>query len=312
MAKLGNSENSETRRFACTACGQCCDHGPEMELGEATALADRLVTSVIFKAHSIPLDERSERAVEWWREQGSRIPLRSAFAEKRRHLRSFSSRRRSERKNGREVYLTISAAVNDYGGSGCPALVSSRCSIYDRRPLTCRTVPMHYSRPPSVLRDYLDTFTATPGYECDTTNSPVILQGNDIISPELRGYRDRAVALAKADRPWKEHMLSLMDNPDAARRSELPTYEAVLNNTDNGYATMLPMIVAWRVAENAGLIASDDLKSLCIKQLELLQRETERLGSAHVLRELVPLYEAGAAGRGRLASAGILIAYTTA
>lgn len=311
-AMLTDSKDSDARRFACTSCGKCCDLGPEMELSEATALADCFVTSVIFKAHSIPLSERSERALQWWREQGSRIPLRAAFQERRRHLAQFASRRRSERHNGREVYLTISAAVDDYGDSGCPALRQGLCSIYERRPLTCRTVPAHYSRQPSVLQSYIDKFIATPGYECNATSSPVILRGSNIVSPEIRNYRDRAIEVSKADRRWKEHMLSLMDDAEAARRIGLPTYETILGNTDRGYATLLPMIVAWRIAEHRGLISPDELKDICGKQLTLMQKEISRSPSAQNLRELLPLYEAGAAGRGRLDPAGRLIGSRTA
>lgn len=110
----GTAVDGEVRRFACTSCGKCCDRGPEMELSEATALSDIFVTSLIFKARSVPISARTDRAAQWWREQGSRIPLRAAFEEKRRHMAIFASRRRSDRRNEREVYLDISAIVDDY------------------------------------------------------------------------------------------------------------------------------------------------------------------------------------------------------
>ena len=269
-------------------------------MSEATALAGTFVTSLIFKAHSMPLNERTERAAKWWQEQGSRIPLRAAFEEKRRYMALFASRRRSERRNGREVYLEISALVDDYGDGRCPALAGGLCGIYDQRPLTCRTVPLHYSRQPSVLRNYIDLFTATPGYECDTNSSPIVLNGSSIVSPDLRYYRERAIEVAKADRKWKEHMLSFMDDPEAADRVGLPTYESILNNTTNGYATLLPMIVGWRVAEHGGIISSAELRSICDKQVALIKAETARSPLSQALCELLPLYAAGAAGRGRI------------
>lgn len=300
---LGPCSDGEPRRFACTSCGKCCDRGPEIELGEATALADTFVTSLIFKAQSIPLSARTERAARWWREQGSRIPLRAAFEEKRRHLALFASRRRSERRSEREIYLTISAIVDDYGGGRCPMLMGRLCGIYDNRPLTCRTVPLHYSRQPSVLQSYIDQFTATPGYECETTTSPVVLDGSSIVSPDLRHCRDRAVEAARADRAWKAQLLSFMDDPEAASRVGLPTYEAILNNSENNYATLLPMIVGWRVAEYQGIISSAELRSICFKQVALIKAEMARLPSAGKLRTLLPLYEAWAAGRGELGHA---------
>jgi Fe-S-cluster containining protein len=293
----------EVRRFACTSCGKCCDRGPEMELSEATDLADTFVTSLILKTQSVPLDERTHKAAQWWRDQQSRIPLRAAFREKRRHLSQFSSRRRVDRQNGREIYLEISAIVEEYGNASCPALADGRCGIYDHRPLTCRTVPLHYSRQPSALKSYIDRFTKTPGYECNTTTGPVILDGSNVLSADLHRYRDRAVAMAKSDRKWKGFILSFMDDYERADRAGLPTYEAVLANSDHGYATLVPMILAWRVAEAHQIISSTELMGICSKQVTLIKAEIARLPSAANLRELLPLYEAGAVGKPVIAKA---------
>jgi len=267
-----------------------------MELSEATALADRFITSVIFKVHSLPINERSENAATWWRNQGSRIPLRPALEEQRRHLSTFASRRRSERRSDRQIFLTISAVVEDDGRGHCPALVGNLCGIYDMRPLTCRTVPMHYSRPPSVLRDYLDRFASTPGYGCDITQTaPAILDGNRIVDPAIGQLRDEAVRIAKGERAWKEHILLLMDDVEQARAAQLPTYDAVLAQSDNGYATSLPMIVAWRVARKQGLLSADMFEELCRKQASLIKVDMarEREGPAATGRlETLALYEA--------------------
>ncbi|MGY2737129.1 YkgJ family cysteine cluster protein [Sphingomonas sp. UYP23] len=149
---LSAARDDEARRSGCTGCGACCNRGPKMELGETAALASTSIMSVPFKVHSIPLDERSLRARDWWREQGSRIPVRATFEEKRRHLSLFASGRRSERRNQREVSLTTSAMVDDYTTGLCPALEDGRCGICEYRPVTCRTVPLHYSRQPSILQ----------------------------------------------------------------------------------------------------------------------------------------------------------------
>lgn len=283
------------RRFACTSCGACCNKGPEMELSEAAGLADRFITSVLFKVHSLPIDERSERAAAWWRDHGSRIPLRPALEEERRHLSLFASRRRSERRKDRQIFLTISAIVDEDGRGRCPALEGDRCGIYDARPLTCRTVPMHYSRPPSVLASYIDRFAATPGYRCDVTQeAPAILDGNAILDPTIRRHRDEAVALAKSERAWKERMLTLMDDAEQARAARLPTYDAVLANSNEGYATMLPMMVAWRVARTEGILSPDAYVDLCRKQAILIRDEISRRrdhASPASLRETLVLYE---------------------
>ena len=146
----------EARRFACTSCGRCCDRGPEMELGEATRLADTFITALLFRVHSLPTSDRSAWAAQWWRDRQSRIPLRPALDEAQRHLGAFASRRRVDKMRDRQVFLEISAIVHDGGAGHCPALEANLCGIYDRRPLSCRTVPIHYSRAPSMLQAYLD------------------------------------------------------------------------------------------------------------------------------------------------------------
>jgi Fe-S-cluster containining protein len=42
-------------------------------------------------------------------------------------------------------YLMISALAMDTSPGACAALKAGRCSVHDRRPLGCRTVPFHYS-----------------------------------------------------------------------------------------------------------------------------------------------------------------------
>jgi len=243
-----------------------------MELGEATLLADKFITSILFKVHSLPIGDRSEWAGEWWRNRESRIPLRPALDEGQRHLGQFASRRRTDKRRDRQVFLDISAIVDDGGQGRCPALAGYLCSIYETRPLTCRTVPMHYSRAPSTLQSYLDKFAGTPGYKCDTTSSaPIILDGNRVIDPELRGNREKAIAQAKADRRWKEHLVNVMDDDDGAAAAGLPTYDAVLLNSDNGYATLVPMLIAWRIASKESLLSREELRDVCQKQAILIK-----------------------------------------
>jgi len=293
----------EMRRFACTACGRCCDRGPEMELSEATRLAGTFVTSLLFKVHSLPTSERSAWAGDWWRGRDSRIPLRPALDEAQRHLRQFAARR-VDRSRDRQIFFEISAIVDDDGQGRCPALADGLCTIYEVRPLTCRTVPLHYSRAPSTLERALDQFTATSGYRCDTSAAaPAILDGNKVLDPGIEHDRAGAVALAKADRGWKEHLAALMEDAPRAAAAGLPTHDAVLSNSDNGYATLIPMIVAWRVAADAGLLSREELHGLCSKQAGLIRERIKQAGAggpSKALLDMLALYERALSGSHRL------------
>jgi hypothetical protein len=147
-----------------------------------------------------------------------------------------------------------------------------------------------------VLRDYLDRFASTPEYGCDVAQTaPTVLHGNRIIDPAIRQFRDEAIRIAKAERAWKDHMLLLMDEAEQARAAQLPTYDAVLTQSDNGYATLLPMVVAWRVARKQGLLSVGTFEDLCRKQASLIEAEIARTRESppsigHL--ETLALYEA--------------------
>ncbi|MBX7200926.1 MAG: YkgJ family cysteine cluster protein [Rhodospirillaceae bacterium] len=259
------------RHFACTACGKCCTRGPEMELSEATRLADVFITRLMFKLHSLPLDARSARVTLWAKREGSILPARKALAEARAWITRFSLHDETDAINERSLHLTLSA-LPVHGGPGCPALAGDRCGIYARRPACCGTVPFHYSRAPSTLGAYLDAFVRTPGHACDTSKAaPKVLRGGALAGPALVQLRGDGVALAAADRPWKAAIAALVRSADAGRAG-LPSYAEILRNAATG-ATTVPMLAAWRVARREGFMTVPAFEDVCRKQTMLLRAQ---------------------------------------
>lgn len=291
------AEASDTlKRFACTSCGRCCDRGPEMALSEAAELAGTFVTSMLFRVYSLPLAKNAKGVVRWSEAQASTLPASAALEEARRWLGHFSVRDKTDKARGRSLHLTISALTIDREKGRCPALSDNLCGVYAARPLTCRTVPMHYSRPPSVLGNYIDKFAAKPGYACDTSpNAPVVLDGQAIADASVQHAREEALKLAASERAWKTAIMSLMDDPVAALAAGLPTYDAVLRHSDAGSATSVSMLIAWRVAKNAGLMPSGEFEEICRKQATLLTVELSRGAGLDVTANMVAMlsdYEA--------------------
>ena len=164
---------SDVRRFSCTLCGACCNRSPEVELSEAAALCDIFVFRLMFRLVSLP--RFSERG-----------PIGSSdlFYQKKRLLAGHAAAEYSNRKvmlGGKKVesvqYLMISALAVDTSPGACAALKSGRCSIHADRPLSCRSVPFHYSRADGLALADFDRFVATPAYRCDTgKDAPLFLQ----------------------------------------------------------------------------------------------------------------------------------------
>lgn len=261
--------NPTIRRFSCTACGKCCTRGPEMELGEATALADRFIVRLLFKLHSLPPGKASGEAD--------------------RYLKHFSAHADSDGR--RSLHLTISALPVHGGTGACPALKDNRCGIYDRRPLSCRTVPFHYSRSPSALAGYLDQFVKTPGYLCDTSfSAPVVLRDGKVTDPAVEMARAEALALAQTEKEWKAAVVAVVKSP-AADGEGFPGYPDIVRNSDAGGATTVSMYAAWRIAVKAGLLTQTQFDDICEKQAHLLRGEIASGGDAALFRDMLGDYE---------------------
>jgi Fe-S-cluster containining protein len=266
-----------------------------MELGEATALAGRFITRAIFKVHRLPLHEHSQRAVMWWKNQNSNISVGKSLRERRKHLRLFSVHDGVDEAKQLSLHLTVSALTVDLDKGRCPALFGTLCSIYTSRPLTCRTVPMHYSRPSSDLGSYLARFVATADYLCNTSpDAPAVLEGDIICDMRIQEARRRAFELVEAERGWKRRLVVLMEDPVSARSAGLPTLANVLHNSEPGSATSVSMIAAWRAAKNLGTLSSRDFAEVCVKQRRLLRSaiaRTQDRRSMLVLQGMLSEYE---------------------
>jgi Fe-S-cluster containining protein len=296
MEPGGTSSSSQVnahervRRFACTSCGKCCDAGPEMELSEATALADKFILSLCLGVWRFPLLSSSDQRARW-----PGID-EAALEDARRHIGIFSVRDETDSARAQSVHLTISAAPIDRQQGQCPALVDKRCSIYESRPNACRAVPLHFTQPLSQLGPTLDRFVRMPGHLCDTSaGAPVLLSGGRVMDPEILQARADALILVKANQGWKNELLALMDDADVARAAGLPSYETVLRQAEAGGRVTMSMLVAWRVARNVGIISPVVFVEACERQIALLKEELERGADAALAARLARLlaeYEA--------------------
>jgi Fe-S-cluster containining protein len=259
-------------RFACTQCGACCNRSPEVALSEAAALADVFVFRLMFRLYALPRTGSGEE-----------------YYESKRLLATFAARKYAAKRgpNGKAVdhmrYLTISALTFDAGAGACAALGNGRCGIYQRRPLACRTVPFHYSRPEASAERELKAFVGTPGYGCDTgAGAPVVLAAGRIVDPEARRARRDAMELAGEDRRWQEAILRRLKT--GAGNDTLPSLGEIEANAPFG-ATTVSMRLAWQIAAEAGLIAAETCRALIAAQAAVIDRELASASCSSSARE---------------------------
>jgi len=258
------------RHFACTQCGKCCNRPPEVELGEAAALADVFVWQLLFRLYSLPRSVADYLQPGMARDQGS-----AEFYESKRLLGQFAAHswngkvRRDGRVVERTFTLTISALALDQGGGACSALgADGSCTVYGRRPLSCRSVPMHYSRGEAFAAGDFDMFLALPGHACDDSDqAPALIEAGKIVNPAILAARTEALTQSQTDRLWKQALVKEMK----AGRHGLPSLRAVEENAARGALTS-PLRFGWQVAVEAGLLSADECAALVEKQLEAIDR----------------------------------------
>ena len=205
-------------------------------------------------------------------------PSTKVFYETRRRLAEHAAHSHPVKaRHGDKVieqvnYLMISALSVDTSPGACRALRTTLCGIYERRPLGCRSVPIHYSRAEASAEDALRAFTATPGYGCDTSESaPPVIESGRVIDRDMQQARADASTLVERDRPWRKAILRRMKS-DSPHASGLPSLRDVETNAAFGVTT-LSMGTAWRIAAEAGIIGSDEHRHIASTQLTLFDQE---------------------------------------
>jgi len=289
----GRSLEPAISRFACTQCGKCCNRSPEVELSEAAPLADIFVFRLMFRLYWLP-----ERLSDYLALGHRGADASSIFYEKKRLLGAFAARKYPVKlsRNGKPVeyskYLMISALALDVGAGECGALENGKCGVYDRRPLSCRSVPLHYSRPATLAATDLQAFARTAGYRCDISDAaPIIVEDGKIVAPEIRAVRAEAIAFSEGDRPWSRAIVRRMDGP-LPNRAALPSLSEVEASAEFGAITT-SMHVAWRIAVEIGVIISSDYDDLLTLQLRAIDRELSHPTCSPEARQILLEMQAG-------------------
>lgn len=227
-----------SRHFACTRCGACCVRSPEVELSEAAALADVFVFRLMARLYPAGGNDRL-----------GQFAIRIAGA--------------------RPTFIRLSALTVDPGTGRCSALDGPLCSVHERRPLSCRTVPLHYSRSEGSLVDVYDGFLAMPGHDCDSSpDAPPLLVDARLVEPVIADARQAAVARSAGDRPWKRAIIAAMKG---GGRAGLPTLDEVRDNATAGALTT-SMRIAWDIAVEDGLMTAAERTTAIRQQVGAIDR----------------------------------------
>jgi Fe-S-cluster containining protein len=161
---------SKTIRFACTACGKCCNDVPTMSVAEAFALADVFLAGPVLR-----------------------------FSPLREDIYGTGHPVMDDRDSRFPVYVELQCkpiAWTRHNGR-CPVLRDDNtCGIYDRRPGMCRMVPFDlHLRPDLVSKAPIagEELARKLGFECEwSEKAPVVVGPEGFVDPSYRADYERA------------------------------------------------------------------------------------------------------------------------
>ena len=268
--------NKDTRYFNCTACGKCCNRSPELELSETLGLAGEFILRLMFRPYELPISI-SEYAKQLGRKQLSQAE-QNIYLEERKLLEASASiiYKSSYKISGSSIktnkYIYISAISMDFGNGVCEKLLDNRCSIYEKRPAACKTVPFHFSAVDAALTQNLDRFVANNGFACDISQTATqVLNNGKLVDENIIIERKTARDIMKKDKSWKAAIAAKVQSHTIGERV-FPTLAQIDANAKHG-ATTISILHAWDLAREIRLINVAELNENKALQKELIKAE---------------------------------------
>jgi Fe-S-cluster containining protein len=259
-------------RFACTACGKCCTEPPEMTVLEATRLGDVFVPALVYRITSIPRDDNEAALASLKPHPHFKGVEGRELVARLRESSSVRSAGAVVHDAGWDHHISITARPWTYETKRCPALAADQkqCTIHERRPHTCRTVPIRYDVPAGLLvrafRGVVDAGRASSDpFECDVSESaPVLLRDGEVVDESYAAARKAGDEAAVAERDLAARVLQYPIMPPLKEIYPLLRQNKLVSISFHG---------ALAAAHDLELIDDAGVKAFCAAQLALIDRE---------------------------------------
>ncbi|HSQ64276.1 MAG TPA: YkgJ family cysteine cluster protein [Polyangiaceae bacterium] len=268
-------------RFACTACGKCCTDPPEMTVLEAVRLGDVFVPALVYRLTSVPRDDNEAGLASLSPHPDFAGMDSRRFVAALRESTAVRAAGATVSEPGWDHYVAVTVRPWTYpareGDRFCPALGADRkqCTIYERRPYTCRTIPARYDVPDALLvpafRGFVDRgLASTDRYECDVSPSaPAILRGEtdedaSLVDASYLEARKAGRDAAMADKPLAARILS---------SPLLPPLRELFPQLRRAGLLAVSFHGALASAHDLGLVDDAGVRAFCSAQIALIERE---------------------------------------
>ena len=249
-----------------------------MTILEATRLGDQFVPALVYRLTSLPKDDNEAAYASLSPHRHFKGMDGRELVARLRESSAVRSAGAVVTDAGWEHHISVTARAWTYEATWCPALDAGheKCTIHERRPHTCRTVPVRYDVPAGLLvrafRGVVDEGRAAPDpFECDVSGTaPVLLRDGVVADVEYASARAAGLEAAVGE---KELCARILSSP------LLPTLRDVYGMLRRGQLLSVSFHGALLSARDIGLIDDAGVRSFCQAQTALLDKEiTQALG----------------------------------
>ena len=245
-----------------------------MTVLEATRFGDVFVPALVYRLTSLPKDDNEAAYASLSPHRHFKGMEGRALVERLRESSAVKSAGAVVTDAGWDHHISLTARAWTYETPFCPALAADhkQCTIHERRPHTCRTVPIRYDVPAGLLvrafRGVVDEGRASKDpFECDVSDgAPVLLRDGDVVDAEYAKARAAGLDAAVAE---KELCARILSSP------LLPPLRDVFAMLRRGQLLSVSFHGALLAARDLNLLDDPAVRTFAAAQATLLEREIE-------------------------------------
>lgn len=243
----------DTIHFSCTQCGKCCQQSPEMHFFDMISLSDEFIFQTAH--HAIISYEKQ--------------PLEKVLLE---HYRAIAHTIVMPELDASMFYFINFMPVALASYQNCSKLDNNLCSIYGKRPSSCRMAPLDARYDDTQQWRTLNYFkdnVVKNDWQCNfTPQSPVIFENNMIAQPNLNSLYFQSVDSIREFTDKYIDFLALGTN-----NHQNEHFKAVFQSVVKNNLMISDMIIPLQVGIYHGILTHDMAKKFIYDQIALIDKE---------------------------------------
>ena len=243
------------QKFNCTECGKCCSNPPNVNFYEMLELSDEFIFQtnhhVILSKINNLIDK--DLALHYQR-LGHSIVMPELDATM--------------------FYFIDFSPIQLLSYKSCSKLENNLCSIYGKRPDSCRIKPGSFHVPHTMQEKHIKIFTQKKEYQCDTSDSASSYfypDEHSFAQPYNQTIYNRNI---NSIRESTDIFIDFLEQINEEKKNE--HFKMLFNSLTKNQNVISDVITIMHAYQSNGLISSSVIETFFQNQLKLIENESKK------------------------------------